>query len=171
MERQTPDQEHGPSPFWACNDSRDENSWTGPVDVGDYAVRVQVVDESKGIVIRAQTGIVHRKATQPAPTDPPVRDLGALGVSNDGGGKYTFTWGAYTGGLRFDAYKVVWVAWNGSPSYLDGDCYVAFGTDATSSGSIEMPSGDWSVRAQAIGSFAGSTVAFGQTGIYHLTVP
>ena len=81
------------SPFWACNDSRDDSSWTGPVDVGDYAVRVQVVDESKGIVIRAQTGIVHLNVTQPAPTAPPVQSLGALGVTDDGGGNYTFTLG------------------------------------------------------------------------------
>ncbi len=159
------------SPFWACNDSRDETTWTGPVDVGDYAVRVQVVDESKGIVIRAQTGIVHLNATQPAPTDPPVQSLGTLGVADDGGSNYTFTWSAYTGGFSFDAYKLVWVAWDGSPSYLDGDCYVAFGTDTTSSGPTEMPSGDWSVRVQAIGSFAGNTVVFGQTGISHVTVP
>ncbi len=159
------------SPFWACNDSRDENSWTGPVDVGNYAVRVQAVDESKGIVIRAQTGIVHFKATAPAAPDPPTQDLGALGFSDNGDGTYTFSWAAYTGGFSFDAYKLVYVAGDGSPSYLDGDCYVAFGTGAASGSLDHLTSGDWSVRVQAIGSFAGHTVVFGQSDVYHLTVP
>lgn len=159
------------SPFWACNDSRDENSWTGPVEVGDYAVRVQVVDESKGIAIRAQTGIVRLKVTAPAATDPPTQDLGALGFNDNGDGTYTFSWAAYTGRFSFDAYTLVYVAGHGSPSYLDGDSYVAFGTGATSGSLDHLTSGDWSVRVQAIGSFAGHTVVFGHSEIYHMTVP
>ncbi|MGD0863616.1 MAG: hypothetical protein ABSA21_12835 [Candidatus Limnocylindrales bacterium] len=126
---------------------------------------------SGAVVIRAQTDIVHFTVAGPTPTDSPVQSLGDLRVTDDDGGNYTFDWGAYTGGFSFDAYKLVWVAWDGSPSYLDGDPYVAFGTGTTSSGSIGMPSGDWSVCIQAIGTFGGHTVVFGQSGIYHLTVP
>ena len=159
------------SPFWACNDSADDNSWTGPVDVGNYAVRVQAVDESSGVVIRAQTGVVHLKVAAPAPTPPPTEDLGALGFSDDGGGKYTFSWAAYTGGWCFDAYKLVYVAGNGDPSYLNGDSYKAFGTGATS-GSLDLTSGDWSVRVQAIGRpNGGDAYVFAQSSVYHLTVP
>ncbi|MGD0020252.1 MAG: hypothetical protein ABSD62_13455 [Candidatus Limnocylindrales bacterium] len=157
--------------YWACNSDRDENSWTGTIDIGDYAVRLQTIDESSEVVIRAQTDVKHLKVTGPPPTAPPVQNLGPLGVSNDGGGKYTFSWAAYAGGFEFDAYKLVYVAWNGSPSYLNGDPFWAFGTGATSSGSIAVPSGDWSIRVQAIGSFDGHTFVFGQSGIYHLTVP
>jgi hypothetical protein len=158
------------SPYWACNSGRDETSWTGPVDIGDYAVRLQVVDEASGVAIRAQTDVKHLKVTGPPPTAPPVQDLGSLGVNDDGGGKYTFSWAAYTGGWDFGAYKLVYVAWDGVPSY-PGDPYWAFGTGSTSSGSIDVPSGDWSIRVQAIGSFDGHTFVFGQSGVYHLTVP
>jgi hypothetical protein len=160
------------SPYWACNTDRDENQWTGSVDIGDYAVRVQAVDESSAVVIRAETDVVHLKVTGPPPTLPPMQDLGALGVSDDGGGKYTFSWAPYTGGWAFDAYQVVYVAWPGSPSYLHGDSYWAFGTASTSSGSIDVPSGDWSVRVQAIGRpFGGAAYVFAQSSVHHVTVP
>jgi hypothetical protein len=165
------------SPYWACNSDRTQNSWTGPIDPGDYAVRLQVVDESSGsVVIRAQTNIAHLQVAggppTPTPTLPALQDLGALNVSDDGGGKFTFSWAAYTGGWSFDAYKLVYVAWDGDPSYLTGASYKAFGTGSTSSGSIPMPSGDWSVRVQAIGRpSAGDAYAFAATSVYHLTVP
>jgi hypothetical protein len=164
------------SPYWACNDTPDANSWTGPVDPGDYAVRVQVVDESSGIVIRAQTAVVHFAPGAPTPTPeptlPPAQSLGALDVTDDGGGNYTFSWAPYTGGWSFDAYKLVDVAWPGSPSYLGShDDYWAFATGATSSGSIAIPSGHWAFRVQAIGFPGGTGHAFAQTGVLELTVP
>jgi hypothetical protein len=162
---------YGAADYWACNSDPAETSYSGAIPIGDYAVRLQVVDETGSTpVVRAQTGIVHLEVQEPAATEPAVQSLGVLSVSPDGA-NYVFGWDAYTGGFGFDAYKLVWVAWDGSPSYLHGDPYEAFGTGSTSSGSISMPSGDWSVRVQAIGSFNGHTFAFGQTGILHLIVP
>ena len=162
------------SPYWACNSSPEENSWSGPVEVGDYAVRLQVVDESSGLVIRAQTNVVHLRVTAPptpSPTAPPAQNLGALNVHNDGGGHYTFTWAPYTGGWEFGAYKLVYVAWPGSPSYLSGYVgYWAFGTGQTSSGSISIPPGHWAFRVQAIGSFGANAYVFGKTGTVELVV-
>ena len=159
--------------YWACPSSRSETSWTGSIAVGDYAVRLQAVDNSSGkVVIRAQTGIVHLKVAAPVGTLPPTQNLGALGVHADGAGKYTFTWTAYSGGREFSYYKLVYVAWPGSPSFPAGDLYwVVPGTGDTSTGSIAVPSGDWAVRIQAIGYPLGNAFAYGQTGVYHLTVP
>ena len=50
----------GGSPYWTCNAAAKDKSWTGSINPGDYAVRLQVVDESSGkTVIRAQTNVVH----------------------------------------------------------------------------------------------------------------
>ena len=122
------------------------------------------MDETHGTVIRAQTNTVTLKVAAPTPTLPATQNLGALGVTDNGGGKYTFTWSAYTGGWDFDAYKVVYTAWDGSPSYASGDGYwAAIGPGGTSSGSIDVPSGDWSVRVQAVGWPSGDVYIFGQT--------
>jgi hypothetical protein len=57
------------------------------------------------------------------------------------------------------------------PSYLNGDSYKAFGTGATS-GSLDLTSGDWSVRVQAIGRpNGGDAYVFAQSSVYHLTAP
>ena len=159
--------------YWACNETRDANSWTGSIEVGDYAVRLQVIDESSGnVVIRAQTGVVHLKVVGSVGTLPPTQNLGSLGVHPDGDGKYTFTWTAYSGGQEFSYYKLVYVAWGGNPSYLNGDPYWAVpGTGDTSTGSIAVGSGDWAVRIQAIGYPFGKAFVYGETGVFHLTVP
>jgi hypothetical protein len=163
------------SPYWACNSGVDENSWTGSISIGDYAVRVQVVDESKS-VIRAQTKVVRLNVTgptpTPAPTPPPTQSLGSLTVQDDGGGYFTFSWAAYTGGWPFDAYKLVYMSWPGSPSYLSRyDGFWAFGTGQTTSGSIHVPSGHWAFRVQAIGTPGGKGYDFARTGVSELTVP
>jgi FecR protein./Ribosomal protein L9, N-terminal domain. len=164
------------SPYWACNSGVDQNSWTGSIDIGDYAVRVQVVDESKGSVIRAQTKVVRLKVTgptpTPGPTPPPTQSLGSLSVQDDGGGYFTFSWAPYTGGWPFDAYKLVYMTWPGSPSYLSHyDGFWAFGTGQTSSGSILVPSGHWAFRVQAIGTPGGKGYDFARTGVFEVTVP
>jgi hypothetical protein len=164
------------SNYWAANDTVDNTSWTGSIDPGNYAVRLQVVDLSNGIVIRAQTNVVTLKVAPPAtpqPTLPPVQSLGALNVSDDGSGCYTFSWAPYTGGWGFDAYKLVYVAGSGNPSYLSGaDYWAALSPGATTTDPIALPSGTWSVRVQAIGwPFGGSAYAFAQTTVLHLTVP
>jgi len=161
------------SNYWACNETVDENSWTGSVDIGNYAVRLQVLDETNGTIIRAQTNIVTLKVAAPTPTMPATQNLGGLGVSDDGGGKYTFSWSPYTGGWTFEAYKLVYMPWDGSPSYTAGaDYWAAMSPGDTSTGSIGIPTGDWSVRVQAIGwPFGGDAYVFGQSTVYHLTVP
>lgn len=67
------------SPYWACNDSPSANSWSGVIDAGDYAVRLQVVDESSGkTVIRAQTNVIDLTVTtsvSPLPPNPDGRDV------------------------------------------------------------------------------------------------
>jgi hypothetical protein len=162
------------SNYWACNDVVTETSWSGGIDPGNYAVRLQVVDESSGsIVIRAQTNSITLKVAAPTPTLPATQNLGALTVSDDGGGKYTFSWAPYTGGWDFDAYKLVYVPWDGIPSYTTGSPYwAAVSPGSTITGSIGIPTGDWSVRIQAIGwPFGGEAYVFGQTSVFHLTVP
>ena len=160
------------SPYWACNSGREDTSWTGAIDMGDYAVRLQVVDESSAVPIRAQTNTVHLNVTAPPPTLPPVESLGDLSVTNDSPNYYTFEWAPYTGGGAFGAYELVYVAWPGTPSYVTGAEYWAFGTGDTSSGSIEVPSGHWAIRVQAIGwPFGGDAFAFGESAVYELNVP
>ncbi len=47
------------SNYWACPSNVADTSWTGGVPAGDFAVRIQVIDESTGkIVVRAQTAVV-----------------------------------------------------------------------------------------------------------------
>jgi hypothetical protein len=159
--------------FWACNSDPAENSWRGTVPAGDYAVRLQVIDDSSApAVIRAQTNVVHLKVNRSTPTLPPSQHLGALTVRRDGNGKYTFSWAPYTGGWRFDAYKLVYTTWPGSPSYLGGHVgYWAFGAGETSSGSIALPSGHWAFRVQAIGQPGGTGYEFARTAVVELVVP
>jgi len=67
----------------------------------------------------------------------------------------------------------VYMPWDGTPSYITGAGYwAAVSPGGTSTGSIGIPSGDWSVRVQAIGwPLGGDVYAFAQTAVYHLTVP
>jgi hypothetical protein len=159
--------------FWACNSDPAENSWRGTVPAGDYAVRLQVVDDSSApAAIRAQTNVVHLKVNRSTPTLPPSQHLGALTVHPDGNGKYTYSWAPYTGGWCFDAYKLVYTTWPGSPSYLGGHvgCW-AFGTRETSSWSIALPSGHWAFRVQAIGQPGRTGYEFARTAVVELVVP
>ena len=129
-------------------------------------------DSSAPAVIRAQTNVVHLKVNRSTPTLPPSQHLGALTVRRDGNGKYTFSWAPYTGGWRFDAYKLVYTTWPGSPSYLGGHVgYWAFGAGETSSGSIALPSGHWAFRVQAIGQPGGTGYEFARTAVVELVVP
>ena len=160
------------SPYWVCNTAASDNTWTGLIDVGDYAVRLQVVDDSSGkVVIRAQTNVVRLTVSAP-PSLPPTVNLGALVVTDNGGGTYTFSWTAYTGG-PFSYYKLVHetTASGKTPSYPDGSQYWAVpGTGDTSVGPIPIPSGDYKVRIQAIG-YPSGAYAYGQTTVLHLIVP
>jgi hypothetical protein len=160
------------SPYWACNTAATDNTWTGSIEVGDYAVRLQVVDESGGTtIIRAQTNVVRLTVTVP-PSLPPTVNLGALGVTDNGDGTYTFSWTAYTGG-PFNYYKLVYetTASGKTPSYPGGSPYWAVpGTGDTSAGPIPISSGDYQVRIQAIG-YPNGAYAYGQTTVLHLIVP
>jgi hypothetical protein len=80
-----------------------------------------VVDLSGGgTVIRPQTNTVRLIVTAPPPL-PPTVDLGALRVTDNGNGTYTFHWTQYTGG-PFNYYKLVYepTASGKDPSYPDG---------------------------------------------------
>ena len=160
------------SPYWVCNTAATDNIWTGSIDAGDYAVRLQVVDDSSGkVIIRAQTNVVHLTVTVP-PSLPPTANLGPLVATPNSGGTYTFTWTAYTGG-PFSYYKLVHetTASGKTPSYPDGSPYWAVpGTGDTSVGPIPIPPGDYQVRIQAIG-YPDGAYAYGQTAVLHLVVP
>ena len=160
------------SPYWAAIGSATANAWTGSIGAGDYAVRLQVVDDSSGkTIIRAQTNVVRLTVTVP-PSLPPTVSLGALGVTDGGGGDYTFSWTAYTGG-PFNYYKLVYetTASGKTPSYPAGSPYWAVPlTGDTSVGPIPIPSGDYQVRIQAIG-YPDGAYAYGQTTVLHLIVP
>ncbi len=160
------------SPYWACNDSASDDTWSGFIDPGDYAVRLQVVDDSGDkVVIRAQTRIVRLTVTAP-PSLPPTVDLGALRATANGDGTYSFSWTAYTGG-SFSYYKLVYetTASGKTPSYPDGSPYWAVpGPGDTSTGPITIEPGDYRVRIQAIG-YPDGAYAYAQTAILHLIVP
>jgi len=105
------------------------------------------------------------------PSLPPTVNLGALGVTDNGDGTYTFSWTAYTGG-SFSYYKLVYedTASGKTPSYPDGSPYWAVpGTGDTSAGPIAIPAGDYQVRIQAIGYPSGAYV-YAQSTILHLVV-
>jgi hypothetical protein len=161
------------SPYWACNSAATDNSWSGAIDVGDFAVRLQVVDESSGkAIIRAQTNVVHLAVPAAAATLPPTVNLGALGVTDNGDGTYNFSWTPYTGS-SFSYYKLVWetTASGKQPSYPGGSSYWAVPpAGATSAGPIAIASGDYQVRIQAIG-YPNGAYAYAQTTILHLVVP
>jgi hypothetical protein len=154
------------SPYWTANDPGD-NSWNGLIEPGNYAVRLQVVDDvgAKNI-IRAQTKVIHLTVATPS--------LGGLGVHDDGGGNYTFSWSAY-GDASFSYYKLVYEDWSSgqNPSYPDGSpIWDAIDTGATSD-TIAVPSGDYRVRIQAIGYPDGFSdgYAYAQTTVVRVTVP
>jgi hypothetical protein len=164
------------SPYWVCNTSPGENTWSGLIDPGDYAVRLQVVDETSGkTVIRAQTGIIRLTVTT-APSLPPTANLGPLGVADNHDGTYTFSWAPYTGG-SFNYYKLVYetTASGKAPSYPGGSPYWAVpGTGDTSIvltlGVNYFLPGDYQVRIQAIG-YPSGAYAYAQTTVLNLVVP
>jgi hypothetical protein len=158
------------SNYWACNDSVGDTNWTGFVEPGDWAVRLQVVDESSGkIVIRAQTQVVRLKVSVPA-----TKDLGGLQWRDNGDGTYKFSWTGYSD-LPFSYYKLVFGPDPSDPSYVTGSPYWAVpGTGATSVkltvGEGNFQPGVWSVRIQAIGYPFGSAYVYAQTSVAHVTV-
>jgi len=159
------------SNYWACNEARGDTSWTGFVTPGDYAVRLQVVDESSGkIVIRAQTQVAHLNVSLP-----PTENLGNLNYHVNANGSYTFSWTPYTD-LPFSYYKLVYEPNPGKdPSYPDGSSYWAAIDSGKSSvtlmpGSGGFDPGDWSVRIQAIDDPLGPPYAYAQTNVLHVTV-
>ena len=160
------------APYWAANSPASANSWSGAVPAGDYAVRVQVVDLSGGgTIIRAQTNTVRLTVTAPPPL-PPTVDLGALGVTDNGNGTYTFHWTQYTGGT-FSYYKLVYepTASGKDPSYPAGSSYWDVPpVGAGSSAPITIDPGDYKVRIQAIG-YPNGAYAYAQTTALLLTVP
>ncbi len=156
------------SPYWACNSPATATSWTGSIAAGDYAVRLQVVDESKGVVIRAQTNIVRLTVT--APSLPPTVDLGTLGVSPpDVDGRYTFSWNAYTGG-PFSYYKLSGVPYPETPGYAEGKGYWEVIGPGTTSATINVESGTWNINVEAIGYPGGPPYAYGRTTVLTLVV-
>ena len=166
------------SPYWACNSSASDDTWSGSIDQGDYAVRVQVVDESSGsVVIRAQTPVVRLTvAAAPQPSAPvslaPTVDLGALNAVDNPDGSVTFSWTAYTGG-SFSYYKLVYetTASGKTPSYPGGSPYWAVpGTGDTSTTVTGIAPGDYQVRIQAIGYPNGSAYAYAQTSVIHVHI-
>jgi hypothetical protein len=162
--------------YWACNTDRGNTSWTGFIDAGSYAVRVQVVDESDGkIMIRAQTPVVTFTAGS-SPTAPPTQSLGNVSFADNGDGTITLSWARYTGGWSFDAYKVVYGPPGSSPSYLSGSSYFAAVSPSSDSVTLTigvdgLDPGNYAVRVQAVGSFGSDAYVFGQTTVYDLTVP
>ena len=107
------------SPYWVCNTSAGATSWTGSIAAGDYAVRVQVIDETSGkTIIRSQSAVVRLTvAAQPSP--PPTVDLGALGFTDNGDGTYTFSW-ARLHGRPVQLLQAVWRSLSGDPGLRRG---------------------------------------------------
>ncbi len=162
---------YGTSDWWASLESRTERSWTGEIPNGDYAVRVQVIDESSGTVVRAQTGVLHLK------TLPPTASLGGLSADISVPGQVTFSWTGYSGGWPYSYYKLVYGPPGSNPSYLAGASYLAVPSAGQTSVTIEIGAEGFAagteldLRIQAIGYPYGSGYAFGQTSVLTFTVP
>jgi hypothetical protein len=167
------------SPYWACNSSAADNTWTGFIDPGSYSVRLQVVDEPGGkVIIRAQTKVVRLTVS----TVPPTQSLGGLSWADNGDGTFSFSWTRYSG-YPFSYYKMVFeTASSGkNPSYPGGsdywavpgtsDSHLTMTVGANNGGSQPFEPGDYKVRIQAIGYPAGSAYAYAQTTVLNLTVP
>ena len=139
-----------------CLTSAGQTSWTGTIAPGDYNIRIQAVKDS-GPVILAQTDVVRLAVPVPA-----TQDLGALVPNDNGDGKWTFTWTAYSG-VPFSYYKLVYEQWDSpkDPSYPGGSAYWA--VPGTADTSVKLTVGDngflpghYKVRIQAIGYPGGS---------------
>jgi hypothetical protein len=169
------------SAYWARLTTRNQTSWTGRIDPGDYAVRLQAVDESKKAAIKAQTGVVRLKvpgpSSTPTPTPtPPVEQSLGLSVVDNHDGTMTFTWDAYSGGFDYAYYKLVYGPKGSSPSYLNGDSYFIANSPGNTSATLtigdgDFISGEYAVRVQAIGTFNGSDFVFGESAATDITVP
>lgn len=153
--------------YWACNGSSWQNTASVCVTPGDWAVRIQVVDESSGkIVIKGQTSVAHVTLGLP-----PTVDLGPLSVTNLGGGQYRFTWAAYNGCPPFSYYKLMATTDGSDPDYPSGNgSYLAVPDTGATSATIPLGPGEYWIRIQAIG-YPNGAYAYAQTSILHLTVP
>ncbi len=155
-------------PYWAVLDPS-TTVWEGCVDAGDYAVRVQAIYYVDGkATAAAQTSVLHLVVTDTTPP-PATVDLGALTVTKDASGCYTFGWKAF-GGVDFDYWKLVYGSWGTEPYYPDFPYWAALDPSVTSYKKCGIAAGDYAVRVQAIYYPRGAAYAAAQTAIYHLTV-
>jgi hypothetical protein len=156
--------------YWAYSSSVTDSSWTGYLDLGDYNVRVQVLDDN--MAVRAQTNVIHLSVTE----SPPTVSLGLLNIHNNGDGTYTFSWSAYSG-LSFSYYKLVFElststqdpSYPGGSHYWDvpgsGDTSAKLTVGINNGGNADFLPGTYKVRVQAIGYPSGSAYVYGQTEI------
>ncbi|HEX7490989.1 MAG TPA: hypothetical protein VF337_04740 [Candidatus Limnocylindrales bacterium] len=172
---QTPNYGKSGSDYWYCTSDVTETSWTGYIEVGDYNVRIQVIDGSSAV--RAQTNVVHLVTIAP-----PAANLGPLDIHRNPDGTYTFSWTGYSG-LPFSYYKLVFEDSGSSqdPSYPGGSHYWAVlgagqlsvtlavgpGSLGPNGGNADLLVGTYKVRIQAIGYPGGypGGYAYGQTTV------
>ncbi len=93
----------------------------------------------------------------PAATKPPAQpianpaDLGALLVTDNGNGTYTFHWNAYTGGIDFSYYKLDGQLYPNTPGYVEnGGHYWAYANTSTTSTTIPVEPGTWNIVVEAV---------------------
>jgi hypothetical protein len=108
-------------------------------------------------------------APKPSPSAP--ANLGALSVTDNGDGTFTFDWPQYTG-TGFQYYKLVYAAYPNTPSYgKSGSDYWACNDSATNTswtGSIDP--GAYNVRLQVVDTTTSPATIRAQTNIVQLTV-
>jgi hypothetical protein len=143
---------------------------------GTFTYRVFAVRSAdSGYEVLASSG--NKTVTvAPAPTKAPTpvsdpTDMGALRVTDNGDGTYTFSWNAYTGPIDFTYYKLDGQPFPHTPGYVEngGHYWSCVGTDTTST-TIAVEPGTWNIVVEAVYYPNGGSAAAGKTDVLKLAV-
>lgn len=160
-------------PYWLASGDQGLSSWTGRLDPGDYAVRVQAVYNPGSVVIEAQTSTIRVTVSAPTPTAPPAPVAMSLAGSFQADGMH-LSWNAFAG-PGFEYYKIVRSATNPNPLYPenDGTALIAAISDPAEISFVDtnVASGDhWFYRVLVV-NFDGGTNVLGISNVIEVTVP
>ena len=147
--------------------------YSGP---GTFTYRVFAVKSSEsGYAVLASSDsktVTVGPATTKAPSQPVANpaDLGALRATDNGDGKYTFSWNAYTGGIDFKYYKLDGQPYPNTPGYVEngGHYWAVLGTDKTSA-TIPVSPGTWNIVVEAV-YYPDGAASAAKTHVLKLTV-
>ncbi len=159
------------SPYWVCNTTAGATSWSGSIAAGDYAVRVQVIDETSGkTIIRSQSAGRSLDRGGPASTAPDGRPRRARRHRQRQRDVHVQL-GTRTRAAPFSYYKLSGVPYPETPGYAEGKGYWAVIDPGTTSATVNVDPGTWNINVEAIGYPGGNTYAYGRTTVLTLVVP